>query len=169
MKKNGLLFLTTIIFLGSVLLLWSNDQQQELRSGTPSPGVVSATPSPQGAQTEAFKAQTKLVLVDTIVTDKKNNYMRDLAEKDFRVWEDNKEQRVKSFSYETEDGSPDSTKRYLVLFFDDSHMDYGDQAIAKRAAEKFIDANIDRTASSPHWTLLVPCSLRRTSPPMVNA
>lgn len=165
MKKNGLLVLSVTICLGSGLLLWSNNQSGEVNaaqvpgqgenetaspashqlrqeSGTPRADAVGATASPQDAQTGVFKAQSKLVVVDTIVTDKKNNYIHDLGEKDFRVWEDNKEQAIKSFSYETEDGAPNSAKRYLVLFFDNSHMDYGDQAIAKRAAVKFVDANI---------------------------
>ena len=43
-----------------------------------------------------IRAETRLVLVDTVVTDKKGNYVRDLAMKDFRVWEDNKEQQIKT-------------------------------------------------------------------------
>ena len=63
-------------------------------------------------------AETRLVVVDTVVTDKKGNYVRDLTVKDFKVWEDNKEQPIKDFSFE-EDTAPDKTKKqYLVLFFD---------------------------------------------------
>ena len=39
------------------------------------------------------------MLVDTVVTDKKGNYVRDLTVKDFKVWEDNKEQPIKNFSF----------------------------------------------------------------------
>jgi VWFA-related protein len=89
-----------------------------------------------------IKAQTRLVLVDTVVTDKKGSYIRDLTAKDFRVWEDNKEQSITSFSFEDDAASPaNSQKRYLVLFFDNSTMDMGDQARARDAAAKFIDAN----------------------------
>jgi VWFA-related protein len=89
-----------------------------------------------------IKAQTRLVLVDTVVTDKKGNYIRDLTSKDFKVWEDNKEQAITSFSFEEDTASPaNSQKRYLVLFFDNSTMDMGDQARARTAAAKFIDAN----------------------------
>ena len=89
-----------------------------------------------------IKAETRLVLVDTIVTDKKGNYIGDLAQKDFRVWEDNKEQEIKSFSNEASAGpnAPDQ-KHYLVLFFDNSTMDMSDQARAREAAGKFIAAN----------------------------
>ena len=87
-------------------------------------------------------AETRLVLVDTVVTDKKANYIRDLAVKDFRVWEDNKEQAIKSFSLEDDSAAPEKAqKHYLVLFFDNSTMDVGDQMQARQAAAKFIDAN----------------------------
>jgi VWFA-related protein len=87
-------------------------------------------------------AETRLVLVDTVVTDKKGNYIRDLAVKDFRVWEDNKEQAIKSFSLEDDSAAPEKAqKHYLVLFFDNSTMDVGDQMQARQAAAKFIDAN----------------------------
>jgi VWFA-related protein len=89
-----------------------------------------------------IKAQTRLVLVDTVVTDKKGSYIRDLTAKDFKVWEDNKEQAITSFSFEDETASTDnSARRYLVLFFDNSTMDMGDQARARQAAAQFIDAN----------------------------
>jgi VWFA-related protein len=94
------------------------------------------------SHTPLIKAQTRLVLVDTVVTDKKGNYIRDLTAKDFKVWEDNKEQPITSFSFEEDTGSPQNPqKRYLVLFFDNSTMDLGDQARARDAAAKFIDAN----------------------------
>ncbi len=86
--------------------------------------------------------ETRLVLVDTVVTDKKGTYVRDLTAKDFKVWEDNKEQPIKNFSFEEDTASPDKAqKRYLVLFFDNSTMDTGDQVRARQAAANFIDAN----------------------------
>ena len=57
------------------------------------------------------------MLVDSIVTDKKGNYVRDLEEKDFKVWEDGKEQAITSFSYEENTGSTPAAKiRYMVYF-----------------------------------------------------
>jgi len=89
-----------------------------------------------------IKAETRLVLVDTIVTDKKGNYISDLAQKDFKVWEDDKEQLITSFSAEAGQGSGiGDQKHYLVLFFDNSTMDMTDQARARDAAAKFIAAN----------------------------
>lgn len=89
-----------------------------------------------------LKTEARLVLVDTVVTDKKGKYVHDLTQKDFKVWEDNKEQTIKTFSYESEaNPSGPNQKHYLVLFFDNSSMDFGEQARARDAANKFIDAN----------------------------
>ena len=97
--------------------------------------------APAGSNT-VIRAESRLVLVDTVVTDKKGNYVRDLEAKDFRVWEDNKEQTVTSFSFEADPASPrNSEKHYLVLFFDNSTMDFADQGRARKAAAKFIDSN----------------------------
>ncbi len=93
------------------------------------------------SDTSVIRTETRLVLVDTVVTDKKGNYIRDLAQKDFKVWEDGKEQPLTSFSFEESTGATNAQPRYMVLFFDNSTMDFGDQAKARDAAAKFIDAN----------------------------
>src|SRR6185436_17447470 len=103
-------------------------------------GAQAANPPAQSAT--VIKTETRMVLVDTVVTDKKGNYIRDLEAKDFRVWEDNKEQTVKTFSFEAGGNAPaNSQRRYLVLFFDNSNMDPTDRFRARDAAAKFIDAN----------------------------
>lgn len=88
-----------------------------------------------------IKAEKRLVLVDAIVSDKKGNYIRDLTAKDFRVWEDKKEQSIESFSFESGSTAPNAQKRYLVLFFDNSTMQFGDQMKARKAAQQFIENN----------------------------
>src|SRR5580698_784411 len=100
-------------------------------------------PAAQAPASDAatIHAETRLVLVDTVVTDKKGNYVRDLTVKDFKVWEDNKEQAIKSFSFQEGTASGKEQKQYLVLLFDNSTMDAGDQIRAREAAGKFIDAN----------------------------
>ena len=99
-------------------------------------------PPPTDSSTPVFKAETRLVLVDTIVTDKKGNYITDLTARDFKVWEDNKEQSIKSFSVESGSTAPsESHRHYLVLFFDNSTMSFSDQARARDAAAKFVEAN----------------------------
>lgn len=86
--------------------------------------------------------ETGLVIVDTVVTDKQGKYIRDLSQKDFRVYEDGKEQSIKSFSSESNATAPSvNPNRYLVLFFDNSTMKQGDQATARAAALKFIASN----------------------------
>jgi VWFA-related protein len=90
-----------------------------------------------------IRVETRLVQVDTVVTDKKGNYLRDLTVKDFKLWEDNKEQAISKFSFEEDTGvQPKGEKHYLVLFFDNSTMEAGDQIQARKAAAQFIDANV---------------------------
>jgi VWFA-related protein len=100
------------------------------------PTEVSAGNSP------TIHAETRRVLVDTVVTDKKGNYIRDLKAEDFKVFEDNKEQPIKTLSFEDDNASPDKAQtRYLVLFFDNSTLDAGNQMKARDAASRFIDSN----------------------------
>jgi VWFA-related protein len=89
-----------------------------------------------------IRSETRLVLVDSVVTDKKGNYIHGLSQKDFKVYEDNKEQSITTFSFET--GAADaenSRKHYLVLFFDNSTVGPSQQTYARDAATKFIDKN----------------------------
>jgi VWFA-related protein len=89
-----------------------------------------------------IQTETKLVLVDAVVADKKGSYVTDLTQKDFRVWEDNKEQSIKTFSFEADPASPNNgQKHYLVLFFDTSTMDAGMQVRARQAAAQFLETN----------------------------
>jgi VWFA-related protein len=103
------------------------------------PEARAQAPADSGA---IIRTETKLVLVDAVVTDKKGNYVHDLTAKEFKVWEDGKEQTIKSFSSEADPASgANSQKHYLVLLFDNSTMEFGDQARARQAATKFIESN----------------------------
>src|SRR5262252_3931461 len=107
---------------------------------------------PADANEPTVKVETRVVLVDAVVTDKKGHYVQDLGANDFKLWEDGKEQPVTSFT--REDANPDPAhphKHYLVLFFDNSTMEFGDQAKARDAAAKFIDSN----ASPDHLIAVV--------------
>src|ERR1700722_2432030 len=132
MRNRKLVFFVGILCLavGGLFLHWITVQ----------PAVHAQQPGP-GADVGVIRAESRLVLVDTVVTDKKGNYIRDLAQKDFKVWEDGKEQALTSFSFEESTGSSSPKPHYMVLFFDNSTMDMGDQARARDAAAKFIDAN----------------------------
>ncbi|MEP6716388.1 MAG: VWA domain-containing protein [Terriglobia bacterium] len=89
-----------------------------------------------------IRSETRLVLVDSVVTDKKGTYIKDLTQKNFKVWEDNKEQAITSFSFEAGAAAPANPRpHYLVLFFDNSTASPSDQISARKAATKFIEAN----------------------------
>jgi VWFA-related protein len=111
--------------------------------------LVGQTPSPQAPAPDTnqqtgptIKAESRLVLVDAVVTDKKGNYVHDLTRDDFNVYEDDKKQSVASFSFGADTPiQPQEQKRYLILLFDNSTMSKLDQIQAKAAAVKFINAN----------------------------
>src|ERR1700691_3676857 len=134
MRHRRLVLLVGLICLGSCWIFRESSSNNSV--------VFAQQPTPAGAaDVPVIRAETRLVLGDTVVTYKKGEYVRDLAEKDFKVWEDGKEQALTSLSFEERTDSPNPQPRYLVLFFDNSTMDMGDQARARDAAAKFIDAN----------------------------
>ena len=91
-----------IISTGALLLASGLAEAQKKKEQTPvSSGAV-------------IQSETKLVVVDVVAADKKGNYVGNLEAKDFRVWEDNKEQTIKTFS----SGTEVAPTRYLILFFD---------------------------------------------------
>ena len=105
---------------------------------------TSTAAAPQQAQTPpgpAIKAETREVRVDVVVTDKKGNYIQDLTTKDFRLYEDDKEQAINTFSFGAAPNGPiEAQRHYIVVFFDNASMDLSDQPRARAAAAKFIDA-----------------------------
>jgi len=109
----------------------------------PAPPAQPQAASPAEQQPAVvIKKESKLVLVDSVVTDKKGNYIRDLTQNDFKVFEDNKEQQVSTFSTGADAATQaNGQRRYLILFFDNSTMAAPDQIQARNAAKKFIEAN----------------------------
>ena len=104
--------------------------------------LLAAAASPaQQAPATVIRTETKLVLVDVVVTGKKGAYVEDLELKDFKVWEDNKEQQLKTFSSGADPKGPAGQQRYIVLFFDNSTMGLGEQMQARQAASRFIESN----------------------------
>lgn len=96
--------------------------------------------SPGGSET-ILRTETRLVLVDAVAVDKKNQFVRDLTQKDFRLWEDGKEQRLTSFSLESAGVSPErSNKHYITLFFDTSTAGQTSQVAVRREASHFVDS-----------------------------
>ena len=110
--------------------------------GQPTPPPPQAASTAEQQPVVVIKKESKLVLVDSVVTDKKGNYVRDLAQNDFKVFEDNKEQPVSTFSTGADATTQaNGQRRYLILFFDNSTMAAPDQIQARSAATKFIAAN----------------------------
>ncbi|HKD10208.1 MAG TPA: VWA domain-containing protein [Bryobacteraceae bacterium] len=89
--------------------------------------------------------ESRLVVVDALVTDRKGGYPGDLTQKDFRVWEDGKEQTLTTFSKEA-----NSQKHNVILFFDDATITPARQHVARDAANRFVEAN-----ASPSRTVAV--------------
>ncbi len=125
----------------AVVLLWGIPASTQAQGSPAPPPPQTATLADQQPAT-VIKKETKLVLVDAVVTDKKGNYIRDLAKSDFKVFEDNKEQAVSTFSTGADAAvQANGQRRYLILFFDNSTMAAPEQIQARGAATKFIEAN----------------------------
>jgi VWFA-related protein len=124
--------------LSAALLCFASGVRAQNPTPPPPPTAV-----PAQETGVVIKRETKLVLVDAVVTDRKGNYVRDLTVNDFKVYEDDKEQSVSSFSTGADSAQPGNAqgRRYLILFFDNSTMASPDQIQARDAAKKFIDAN----------------------------
>lgn len=113
------------------------------QDASPAPTPPATEPQQPMQVASTIKKESRLVLVDTVVTDKKGNYIHDLSQADFKIYEDNKEQTIASFSNGANSSGPqNSQKHYLVLFFDNSSMALPDQISARAAATKFIDSNV---------------------------
>ena len=61
-----------------------------------SAALILAAAAAFAQQPPVIRSETKLVLVDVVVTGKKGVYVEDLELKNFKVWEDNKEQQLKT-------------------------------------------------------------------------
>jgi VWFA-related protein len=116
-----------------------------LSAGAPAapPQDQQATGQSVAASSDVITAETNMVLVDVVVTDKKDHYIRDLEANDFRVFEDDKEQTISSFSRVADAPSTAGVAqpRYVVLFFDNSTMDPQEQMRAREAAAQFVEKN----------------------------
>ena len=97
----------------------------------------------QAQPSDVIKTEARTALVEAVVTGKKGEFVRDLSAKDFRIWQDGKEQAITSLSFLGKStGEAKSTDpHFLVLFFDDTRMAAQDQFLARQATSRFIDAN----------------------------
>jgi VWFA-related protein len=131
------------LMLCAAMLLPTAPSIARAQQGATSSSPAGVQPPAASASGPVLRAESSVVRVDVIVTDKKGNYIHDLSSKDFHVFDNNQEQKVLNFSYGTSTNSTGAPeRRYLVLFFDDSTMEMGDQVRARDAAQRFIDANV---------------------------
>lgn len=104
------------------------------------PGAVPS--EAQETSRAVIKTETRVVLIDAVVTNKKGEFVHDLSTKDFKVLEDNREQKITSFSFEADPASPASNQpRYLMFFFDNASLDLPHQQPIRDAAAQFAAAN----------------------------
>jgi VWFA-related protein len=97
-----------------------------------------------------IRSETRVVLVDAVAVDRKGKFARDLAQKDFRIWEDGKEQKITSFSLESSGVSPERpSKHYMVMYFDTASIGQGGQLTLRQQATRFVQgfASPDRFMS----------------------
>src|SRR5882724_7164120 len=134
--------ITLLALSGGAARLAAQGSPQEQAAPAPAPASQEAASTQPQTSPAMIKKESRLVLVDAVVTDKKGNYIRDLATKDFKIYEDNKEQPVASFSSGADISvQAKGQKHYLILFFDNSSMAAPDQIQARGAAAKFVQAN----------------------------
>jgi VWFA-related protein len=132
-------FLVAVLLIGFFAISAGQPACAQGQTGTPVPPQAIA---PSQQPVVVIRKESKLVLVDAVVTDKKGNYLHDLTQTDFKVYEDNKEQPVSTFSTGAEiAGQANGQRKYLILFFDNSTMGAPEQIQARGAATKFIEAN----------------------------
>jgi VWFA-related protein len=87
-----------------------------------------------------IRSEARVVLVDAVAMDKKGKFARDLAEKDFRIWEDGKEQKISAFSLESSGVSSERpSKHYIAMFFDTSNANQAGQMAARQEGIRFVD------------------------------
>ncbi len=108
-----------------------------------------------------FRTEINYVEVDAVVVDKDGNFVRNLRQGDFQIFEDGKPQKVTAFSYvdipvaraeqplfATQPVEPDVQSntdaggRVYVLVLDDLHTSVLRSARVRRAAREFIDRNL---------------------------
>ena len=128
-----------------VLLLFAREVGVAQTQPQP-PAAAQTSQPPAQAQTTGgglpvIKAETRLVLVDAIVTDKKGNYVSDLTQNEFRVWEDDAEQPIKTFSFANSAADVKDRPQYMVLLFDNSNVRDANEKGKREAAAKFVEAN----------------------------
>ena len=113
--------------------------------------------TPKVAEAARFRVNVKLVLARVVVRDSTGHAIGNLHKDDFQIFDNGKPQIISDFDVEhtgaqpkitaavTTSGSPDAVQpaanpasfpaRYVAYLFDDLHLNFGDLALARKAAE----------------------------------
>jgi len=142
MRRAAMALLTMSVWAAG----WRTDAQEQAKppeAANAPTGAQAASEQKPVALNTVIKTESRIVLVDAVVTDKKGHYLTDLKKEDFRVYEDNKEQSISSFSFGSDPTVQNASnqRHYMILFFDNSSMQLPDQMQARDAAVKFIDSS----------------------------
>ena len=100
--------------------------------------LVSATLAHPAAQQTIFRAETDLVSLGVVVTDRRGNFLADLQGEDFEIFEDGKPQTLKYFV--RGDQRESAPELHLGLLFDTSGSMSADISVARTAAIRFLNA-----------------------------
>jgi len=85
-----------------------------------------------------IRTESRTVLVDAVAT-KKGKFAQGLSARDFRIWEDGKEQKISGFSLESASVSADRPgKHYIVFVFDTSGFPRNQELAAHQQALRFL-------------------------------
>jgi VWFA-related protein len=137
---------------------------------TPSSSSLAQTSGPEIATQEsqpsfAIRVQHNEVMLRVVVRDSKGKAITNLRQEDFRIFDRGKLQTITHFSIDrpgavagpaaapaggtSPPGKPASATepiilptRYVGIFFDDIHLEFGDLARTREAAEKYLNSNL---------------------------
>ncbi len=132
-KHLFLLFLGFYLTVGGLGIL--------ARLGTASAAGQEAAPAQTLEQKPGvIKTESNIVVQEVVATDKKGRPVTDLQQNDLRVFDGDQEEKILSFSRESEaqSTSPDR-QRFLVLFFDDTNMNQDIEKSSRASAAKFAE------------------------------
>lgn len=103
-------------------------------------GTVTLLRGQDGGPGPILRSETRIVLLDAVAVDKNGKFAADLTQKDFRIWDDGKEQKISAFSVESSAVLPERpNKHYIAMFFDTS-ASQASQLVERRESVRFVDS-----------------------------